>query len=97
MGWTIIESGEVKSPYSWVKTSLPSLHLLAFAGIHLFSPRLFPLMDEWPDQFPIMDFYLKNCDKVLIRGYVQDNLQLMDVGKQETLAKAEGFLKDLKV
>lgn len=97
VGWTNIETGEVKSPYSWVKTSLPSLHLLAFAGIHLFSPRLFPLMDEWPDQFPIMDFYLKNCDKVLIRGYVQDNLQLMDVGKQETLAKAEGFLKDLKV
>ncbi len=96
VGWTNIETGEVKSPYSWVRESLPKLHLFAFSGIHLFSPRLFPLMDEWPDEFPIMDFYLKNCDKVFIRGYVQDHLQLMDVGKQETLAKAEEFLEELK-
>ncbi len=96
VGWTNIETGEVKSPYSWVRESLPKLHLFAFSGIHLFSPRLFPLMDEWPDQFPIMDFYLKNCDKVFIRGYVQDHLKLMDVGKQETLAKAEDFLEELK-
>ncbi len=95
VGWTNIETGEVRSPYAWVKAALPQLHLYAFAGIHLFSPRFFPLMDEWPEQFPIMDFYLNNCDKIFIRGYVQEGLQLMDVGKQETLAKAESFLKEL--
>ena len=42
-----------------------------------------------------MDFYLQNCDKVKIQGVVKENLRLMDVGKQETLAEAEDFLKTL--
>ena len=47
------------------------------------------------DKFPIMDFYLKHCDKVRIEGYVKNDLKLMDVGKQETLKEAEAFLKSL--
>lgn len=52
-------------------------------------------MEEEPDKFPIMDFYLKHCDKVRIEGYVKNDLKLMDVGKQETLKEAEAFLKSL--
>lgn len=58
---------------------------------HLF----FPLMDEFPDKFGIMDFYLKMCAKADIRGYVKDDLRLMDVGKQDTLAQAEEFIKTI--
>jgi len=90
-GWTHVETGEVKSPY-------PDLHVadyrqLAFSGIHLIHPRLFPLMDTFGDKFGIIDFYLSVCGKCRIQGVTQDGLRLLDVGKQDTLAAAEEFLK----
>ena len=108
MGWINIETGEVKSPFDEVKEELKhgldtvnsqlstvNYKLFAFSGIHSFSPSLFSLMESYPKRFPIMDFYLQNCDKVKIQGVVKENLRLMDVGKQETLAEAEDFLKTL--
>jgi len=82
-GWTNVETGEVKSPNA--QFSPDGLRKLAFAGIHLFSPTLFPLMDEWPDRFGIIDFYLKCCAMRNILGYSQPNLRLIDVGKPEAL------------
>lgn len=100
VGWMNIETGEVKSPWPELKAmSIEELqknfHAYAFSGIHTYSPELFPLMDEWPDRFPIMDFYLKSCRRVAIKGIVKDDLRLMDVGKQETLREAEDFLRSL--
>ena len=80
-GWTNIETGEVK--------------LRAFSGIHVFHPSLTPLLADWPERFPIMDFYLKACGDHLIRGYEARDLQLMDVGKLDTLDQAETFIKQL--
>ena len=94
VGWTNIETGEVKSPYPGLNPK--DYQMYAFSGIHMVAPSLFPLMEEEPDKFPIMDFYLKHCDKVCIEGYVKNDLKLMDVGKQETLKEAEAFLKELK-
>lgn len=71
------------------------LRLLAFSGIHCFGPVLFPLMEAYPDRFPIMDFYLQNCDKAFIRGYEKADLRLLDVGKLDTLQEAEAFVKDM--
>ncbi len=93
VGWTNIETGEVKSPYPNLNPKKYKMY--AFSGIHMVAPSLFPLMDDEPDKFPIMDFYLKHCDKVRIEGYVKNDLKLMDVGKQETLREAEKFLKEL--
>ena len=93
VGWTNIETGEVKSPYPDLNPK--DYKMYAFSGIHMVAPSLFPLMEEESDKFPIMDFYLKHCDKVLIEGYVKNDLKLMDVGKQETLKEAEAFLKEL--
>lgn len=70
-------------------------HMYAFSGIHTFSPRLFSMMVGWPPKFPIMDFYLKICRDVPIKGYVKHDLRLLDVGKQDTLATAEQFLSSL--
>ena len=97
MGWKNIETGEVKSPYEYVRrTGLSQhgeeLHMFAFSGIHSFSPRLFPLMDRFPDKFSIIDFYLSLCAAEPIYGFVPENLRLMDVGKLDTLAEAEQFL-----
>ena len=91
VGWTNIETGEVKSPYPGLNPK--DFKMYAFSGIHMVAPSLFPLMEDEPDKFPIMDFYLRHCDKVRIEGYVKNDLKLMDVGKQETLKEAEAFLQ----
>ena len=92
VGWTNIETGAVRSPYSNLDPKL--YHKLAFAGIHYMNPRLFKYFDEWGDKFSIIDFYLKVCDKEPIYGHVQDNLRLLDVGKLNTLKEAEEFVKN---
>lgn len=86
-GWTNIETGEVKGRMAEKR--------LAFSGIHVFHPSLIPLMADWPDRFPIMDFYLKACGDHLIRGYEARDLRLLDVGKLDTLEQAEIFIKQL--
>ena len=55
------------------------------------------MMDEFPDRFGIIDFYLKACASHNIKGYVKDDLKLMDIGKLDTLAQAEEFLEELGV
>lgn len=92
VGWTNVETGEVKSPYPGLDVS--DCRMFAFSGIHVFSPRLFPLMDGFPEKFGIIDFYLRVCDTVVIRGCVKEDLKLLDVGKLDTLAAAEKFLAD---
>ena len=93
VGWTNVKTGEVRSPYPHLDVS--ACHKYAFSGIHLFSPSAFTLMDSFPEKFPIMDFYLSVCDKIKIIGDVQQNLRLLDVGKQDTLQVAESFLEEL--
>ena len=94
VGWTNVETGEVRSPYAALDPA--KCRKLAFSGIHSLSPRLLDLMDAFPDKFGIMDFYLAVCDKVEVRGLVADNLRLLDVGKLGTLAEAEQFARDLE-
>ena len=86
VGWKNVETGQVKGREG---------RSLAFSGIHVFSPSLFPLMASWPDRFPIMDFYLQACADHLIRGYEATNLRLMDVGKLDTLDEANDFINTL--
>lgn len=97
VGWTNIQTGEMKSPYSDIRERMNrnELSMYAFSGIHVISQSLFPLMDEEQDVFPIMDFYLKNCDTFCIRGVLQPELRLLDVGKLNTLDAAADFLQDI--
>ena len=64
----------------------------AFSGIHIVSPSLFGYMEEWTGKFPIMDFYLQTCKEARLGGYAKEDLQLIDIGKPETLAQAEDFI-----
>lgn len=95
VGWTNIETGEVRSPYPELNPK--ECRMYAFAGIHALSPRLLKMMDEFPDRFGIIDFYIKACATHNIKGYVKDDLKLMDIGKLDTLAQAEEFLEELRV
>ena len=116
MGWMNRETGEIRSPFPWLRTmdltidddlnvvaqpnsqfsNLNSqLNAFAFSGIHSFSPRLFSLMDRFPDRFPIIDFYLSICHRAHIVGLPKNDLRLMDVGKLDTLDQAENFIQTL--
>ena len=89
----------VAYPYTVGNTpKLITEHLLiyAFSGIHVFYPRMFPLMNGYPEKFPILDFYLNNCKNIPVQGVVKAGLQLMDVGKLDTLHDADAFLQRLK-
>ena len=90
-GWTNIETREVRSPYKGLDPL--NCKRLAFSGIHMISPRVYPLFDEMPDRFGIIDFYLKFCHQCAFLGYEQKGLWLLDVGKLDTLEQAEQFLK----
>ena len=90
-GWTNIETGEVRGVKS-EEVKSEKFRMLAFSGIHVFHPSLIPLMADWPDRFPIMDFYLKACGDHLIRGFEVHDLRLLDVGKLDTLEQAEEFI-----
>lgn len=83
IGWKNIETGQVKGQEG---------QSLAFSGIHILSPSLLPLMDKWPDRFPIMDFYLNSCSDHSLYGEERHDLKLLDVGKLDTLTEAENFV-----
>ena len=93
-GWTNIETKEVKGEKA-IANGADAYSKLAFAGIHIISPRLFPMMASYPEKFGIMDFYIRECGKANIIGHKAEELRLMDVGKAETICEAEEFLKEL--
>jgi NDP-sugar pyrophosphorylase family protein len=72
-----------------------NLKKYAFAGIHVMSPEIFGLMADMPEKFPIITFYLSCCHKYRIKGYVAENLKLVDVGKLDSLEKAEEMVAQL--
>ena len=94
-GWTNVETGEIKGLDPSLAPLRSSFRKLAFSGIHVLSPRLFPLFADMPNRFGIIDFYLKFCQQYAFMGMEQDDLRLMDVGKLDTLEEAEGFLKTM--
>ncbi len=89
--WTNKTTGEVKTPFSDI--DINTLNEFAFSGIHIFSPRLFKYFGTYPEKFSIIDFYLNTCKDEKIKAYTQDGLQLLDVGKLDSLEKAEKFIQ----
>jgi len=89
VGWTNVRTGEVKSPYPGLDPS--RCRRLSFCGIHILSDEAFPLMENWPDRFGIVDFYLSVAATHTIRGVLQKDLHLIDIGSPEKLAEAENF------
>lgn len=86
-GWHNIRTGETRP--AGIDTA--TLHPYAFSGIHIISPRVFKLMADYPDNFPIIDFYLKTMQTERIAAYVPDDFAILDVGKTDTLAAADNF------
>ncbi len=90
-GWINESTGEIKSP-------LPDLNSqqtrkLAFSGIHVLNPSIFSDMTDLPDRFPVIDFYLSLCHREKIACFIPPGLQLIDVGKMNSLDEAAVFLQ----
>jgi len=86
-GWTNVRTGEVKSPYPDFDPA--RYRKYSFCGIHILSSDAFALMEEWPERFSIIDFYLKSAASHPIYGVVATDLKLIDIGSPATLAEAE--------
>lgn len=109
VGWTNVDTGEVKSPYETlheltftqpydnnnVTNEQYGYTLFAFSGIHIIGNKVFEAMNECSAKFPIMDFYLQYAKDLHFVGKLKNNLKLMDVGKLDTLAEADAFVKQL--
>lgn len=81
--------------------------MLAFAGIHILSDKIFDYMDKYIKEkglpadeevgtrFPIVDFYLWACSRAPVYGVEAHNLKFLDVGKIDTIDRAEQLLREL--
>ncbi len=98
VGWTNVKTGEVRTPFE--NLDVEACRKLAFSGIHLMSPEVFPLMENpatlhqeaVPEKFSIIDFYLAVAAEHPIYGYIPADFKMLDVGKIDSLAEAEKFI-----
>lgn len=92
-GWMNTLTGEVRSPYRGLDPD--KCRKYAFSGIHILSHKVFGLFGKrgFGEKFPIMDFYLDIAAEYPVYGISQEGLELIDVGKPESLSLAGDFLR----
>jgi len=84
VGWINRKTGETKVSNS---ENFDKAIEMAYSGIHIFNPEIFPLMPE-TDRFSVTDFYLELAKTQKIMGFYDDSGLWMDVGKPEQLEEA---------
>lgn len=91
-GWINKSTGETK-PGDFVFQE-GEYREMAFGGIHVISPSIFRQMEsaQWEGKFSIIPFYLSVCKTTRIQGYPLQSCHWFDIGKPETLEKAENYL-----
>ncbi len=92
-GWQNTKTGEVR-PSSLIPHP-SSLKPFAFSGIHALNSAIFDWMPGEEQKFSIVETYLQAAATETIFGYPHDEDFWFDVGKPETLAKAEAIIKEL--
>ena len=93
-GWINKATGETRPPqFIWDNYSYRTL---AFGGIHVISPSIFPELEKYSKgnrKFSIIPFYIDECHNHLIKGYEpKEKYTWLDVGKPETLEDANRLL-----
>lgn len=92
-GWINKKTGETKPKGFNYKPG--EYNELAFGGIHMISPKIFPLLEDYARGervFSITPFYVDECGKHAIHGYQpREDYTWLDVGKPDTLAQAESL------
>lgn len=82
-GWRNTKTGEEKI----VRPSL-NLKQKAFSGIHVISNKLFSLVQQ-EGKFSMVDVYLGLAKDHFIQAFDHSNSKFIDVGKPESIAKAQ--------
>lgn len=91
VGWINKKTGEVKSPFPEILSQrwealVERYRPLAFGGMHVVSPGIFPLMEGWGEKFSIIDFYVSIAKDHIVRGYeAPAGTILTDVGKLDQI------------
>lgn len=93
-GWHNTVTGQLLP--EGVECHMPQLHPLAFGGIHIVSPRIFPLLELYRHKhgrvFSLTPFYVEYCHEFDIRAYSpHGNFYWEDVGKPQSLARARQY------
>lgn len=90
-GWINKSTGEVKPENLSYREG--DYKELAFGGIHIISPSLFRYMENktWEGKFSIIPFYLSVYRQTHIQGYPLQGFRWFDIGKPETLQRAEEY------
>lgn len=91
-GWVNLKSGARRPADLDIEDSD---NVLAFSGIYVMSPSVFPEMKThgFGGKFPVMDFLLAGLPEVKIGGVRQDGLDILDIGKPDTLHRANLVVK----
>ncbi len=91
-GWHNLQSDEYR-PLGIVPESTDCE--FAFSGIHVMSVDMLQAMTDtgFKGAFPVMDFYLKNANRYEFGCKLSENLDLIDIGKPETLERANELFK----
>ncbi len=103
IAWKNMNTGEVRTAYDGMQQTLQSLvedsdsyRLRAFAGIHVISPTLFPLLAKSDEVFSIINFYWQHSVDYQIRCVeAPDHFRWVDAGKPEALEQAAQVLGSL--
>ncbi len=86
-GWKNVLSGQEKRTRTVAKD-----HQMAFSGIHVINPAIFPLV-TMQGKFSMVDLYLALSKTHNITGFDFGDATFIDVGKPESLVKAEQLFK----
>jgi MurNAc alpha-1-phosphate uridylyltransferase len=84
-GWKNEKTGEQKMSREAIQ-----YFQKAFSGIHVISPKIFSLI-KYKGKFSMVDVYLEIAKTYAITAFDHSNTKFMDVGKPESIVKAEGL------
>ena len=95
-GWHNLKTGEYR-PEDFIPCA--NLSERAFSGIYVVNPSMFSVLSGYADRigsrkFPVMDFLLDSIKKYDIGEIELKRLNLIDIGKPETLLQAQQLLNE---
>lgn len=82
-GWQNVLTGQKK-----ISREVSDYYEKSFSGIHIISPKIFPLI-KMEGKFSMVDVYLELSKTHAIASFDHSNSKFIDVGKPESIIKAE--------
>ena len=86
-GWRNVKKGEEKISHNAEKYIQK-----AFSGIHVISPKIFPMI-KMEGKFSMVDLYLDLSKTNVIGAFDHSDSKFIDVGKPESILKAEEMFR----